>query len=299
MNYTFRQLEVYKAVAENKSFTKASEILHLTQPAVSIQFKSFAEQFDFPLIEYQGRKLIITEFGQRVLFQVNEIWDRLALLNHNLNEPSQITGTLRITTVSTGKYIMPYFLTDFLAQHPGIQLHMDVSNKNSVATSLLENTIDFALVSVLPENIDLESETLMKNDLIMVANKNLHHTITKENLKDQNFVIREEGSATRNAMEDFLKRIKLTPQKKLYLTSNEAVKQSVMAGLGISLMPLIGMRTELDLQKLIQIDHPHLPLTSTWRLVWRSNKVLSPAALAFREHLRLNKQKVIEEHFLV
>lgn len=299
MNYTIRQLQVFKAVADQKSFTKASEVLHLTQPAISIQFKSFTEQFDYPLIEFQGRELILTEFGHHVLREVNGIWDKLeALGSINQSTFEDLNGTLKVASVSTGKYIMPYFLTNFLQSNPGVNLSMDVTNKRSVTQSLDENLIDFALVSTLPDRLDCLEEVLMENELVLVGNAEKAQEITLENLPAQKFLLRETGSATRQAMEQFLKKSKLKSNNKITLTSNEAVKQSVLAGLGISVMPLIGIRSELEQGRLKIIPHDQLPIKSSWRLIWRSDKAFSPVAKAFIDHIRAEKQNIMDTYFV-
>ncbi len=299
MNYTIRQLQVFKAVADHNSFTKASEALHLTQPAISIQFKSFTEQFDFPLIEYHGRELVLTEFGHRVLKEVNSIWDKIeALSTINQSAFEHLSGTLKVASVSTGKYIMPYFLTTFLQNNPGVNLSMDVTNKRSVTQSLDENLIDFALVSTLPENLECHEEVLMENELVLVSNAEKAQEISHANLATQKFLLREAGSATRQAMEQFLKKSQLKSSNKITLTSNEAVKQSVLAGLGISVMPLIGIRSELERGRLKIIPHEKLPIKSSWRLIWRSDKSFSPVAKAFLDHIKDQKQNIMDTYFV-
>lgn len=298
MNYTLRQLEVYRAVGEYRSFTKAAEALHLTQPAVSLQFKSFADQFDFPLIEYSGRNLFFTELGQVVLEEVRDILDRMEAL-HNINRGAggEIAGTLRLSVVSTGKYIMPYFLSNFMADHNQVDLIMDVTNKASVVQSLEENSVDFALISVLPKRIDLDWEELMSNDLHLVAHPEVAEKIDPTRLHEQTFLFRETGSATRQSMENFLNKKGIAPSKRVELTSNEAVKQSVQAGLGISIMPLIGIRTAMQNQQVTVVDFPGLPISTTWKLVWRKNKNFSPVAKSFLTYLRDHKDEVITKHF--
>jgi len=288
MNYTLRQLQVFHAIATHGSITKAARHLHLTQPAVSLQFKSFAEQFDFPLIEYQGKKLVITPLGKEVRRHAQRILDQansLKLMNESLKD--QLTGTLLLSVVSTGKYVMPFFLTEFLEKYPSADLIMDVTNKSKVVEHLLENTVDFVLVSIIPSKPQVNKLELIKNELVLVGNKSTALK-ARNNLDQCRYLIRELGSATRQAMEEFMLEENIEPQRIIELTTNEAIKQSVIAGLGISLMPIIGIKTELE-QGLVEIiPHKNLPITTEWNLVWRSNKQLSPVAQAFLEY--------IEEH---
>ena len=162
MNYTLHQLNVFLTVAEHGSITKAAEALHLTQPAVSIQLKNLQDQFDIPLTEVLGRQLYITDFGKEIVEASQNIINEVQVINQKLiTFKDQIAGKLKISVVSTGKYIMPYFLTDFLQENPGVELKMDVTNKASVVSSLEKNEVDFSLVSIPPQRLALERITLM------------------------------------------------------------------------------------------------------------------------------------------
>ncbi len=300
MNYTLNQLRIYNKVVELESITKASEELHLTQPAVSIQIRNFQDQFDIPLFEQIGRRIYITNFGKEIaessksiLGEVEKMESRkMAYLGH-------LTGKLNIAVVSTGKYVMPYFLSDFMKDKPGVQLEMDVTNKKQVVQSLAENSCDFALVSVLPENLKVEYEGLMDNKLYLVGSKSMNHEKIKKpkDLLNVPLIFREEGSATRKAMEDYLKSNDLSIQKSMSLTSNEAVKQAVLSGLGYSIMPLIGIRTEIRTGGLEIIPMKKLPVITRWNLVWLKGKSFSPVASAFIDHIRENKESIIARNF--
>ncbi|MEQ9591206.1 MAG: LysR family transcriptional regulator, partial [Cyclobacteriaceae bacterium] len=249
MHYTLHQLQVFLKVTENESITKAAEELHLTQPAVSIQLKNFQDQFEIPLTEIVGRKLYVTDFGREIAIAAEKILNEVqAINNRTLAYKGELIGKLRISVVSTGKYVMPYFLSDFLNLNPGVELVMDVTNKAQVIESLEKNEVDFSLVSVLPSKLNVEKVALMQNKLFLVGNSDKKYrskTYDKDILKDLPLIYREQGSATRQVMEAFLMKKKWTTWKKMELTSNEAVKQAVLAGLGCSIMPLIGIKTEL------------------------------------------------------
>ncbi len=301
MNYTLHQLQVFLKVAEIKSVTKAAEELHLTQPAVSIQLKNFQDQFDIPLTEIIGRKIYITDFGIEVAQAARKILDEVHAINHKtLAYKGQLTGRLKISVVSTGKYVIPYFLTDFLKKHPGIELLLDVTNKALVIESLEKNEVDFSLVSVLPENLKIEKVELMENKLFLVGNteqgfkrklygKSIFETIP--------LIYREKGSGTRHVMEKFIEQNRLPVRKKMELTSNEAVKQAVIAGLGYSIMPLIGIKNELDKGDLQIIPVKGFPIKSIWNLIWLKDKSFSPAALSLLNYLQKEKSNIIEEKF--
>jgi DNA-binding transcriptional LysR family regulator len=181
-----------------------------------------------------------------------------------------------------------------------VELEMDVTNKSKVIKSLKNNEIDFALVSVLPTNIALESIQLMDNKLFLVGNKfieiNNDRLITKY-ISNLPLIYRELGSATRTSMETFLDKSNIIPNMKIQLTSNEAVKQSVIAGLGISIMPLIGLKNELEKGDIKIIPVKNLPIISTWRLIWLKGKKLSPVAKAYLEFVNLQNEDIKNNHF--
>jgi len=246
MNYTLNQLRIFLKVAQTESITKAAEVLHLTQPAVSIQLKNFQDQFDIPLTEVIGRRLYLTDFGKEIEIAAEKILDEVNAISYKTQAyKGQLTGKLKISVVSTGKYVIPYFLTDFLKQHSGVELLLDVTNKAKVIESLEKNEVDFSLVSVLPSNMKLDKVELLQNKLFVVGNQEMKFS-SKE--YDKNIfetiplIYREKGSGTRFVMEKFIEKNKLPVHKKMELTSNEAVKQAVIAGLGFSIMPLIGIK---------------------------------------------------------
>ncbi|KPM47814.1 LysR family transcriptional regulator [Jiulongibacter sediminis] len=291
MNYTFHQLQIFLKVVEHESITKAAEELYMTQPAVSIQLKNFQNQFDLALTEVIGRQLFITEFGKEVAV----IAERVVQEMENINMKTQsfkghLTGRIKISSASTGKYVIPYFIGGFFEQHRSLDLILDVTNKTRVVESLKQNEIDFALISVLPENIEVEEEILIENRLLMVGNK-------PHRDESRPLIYREEGSATRSAMEEYFNTKEKNQRKRLELTSNEAVKQAVLAGIGNSIMPVIGMHNELQNGDLHVLNYPRLPITTQWRLVWLKGKKLLPASQALLDYIRNEKENIIEEHF--
>jgi DNA-binding transcriptional LysR family regulator len=301
MNYTLNQLQIFLKIVQTQSVTRASEELHLTQPAVSIQLKNFQEQFEIPLTEVIGRKIFITDFGREIAEAAENIINQVYAINYKtLAHKGQLTGRLKISVVSTGKYIMPYFLTDFLKQHPGVELLMDVTNKNKVVESLVNNEVDFALVSILPTNLKIEKMDLLQNKLYLVNDKK---TKFKKGVKitevfnDLPLIFREKGSGTRQMMESFIERNNISVLKKMELTSNEAVKQALLAGLGCSIMPLIGIRSELHHEELQIIPIKGLPIKTTWSLIWLKGKKHAPVSLSFLDYLKQEKAQIVQDKF--
>ena len=271
MNYTLNQLQIFLKIVKTLSVTKASEELHLTQPAVSIQLRNFQSQFEIPLTEVVGRKIYITDFGKEIAESAENIINQVYAINYKtLAYKGQLTGRLKISVVSTGKYVMPYFLSDFIKQHDGIELLMDVTNKSSVLESLENNEVDFALVSILPTTLNFEKIDLLQNKLYLVGNSERRFkksSSTKEIFKDLPLIYREKGSGTRQTMEKFIQQHNIPALKKMELTSNEAVKQAVLAGLGYSIMPLIGIKNELHSNELHIIPIKGMPIKTTWSLI--------------------------------
>lgn len=301
MNYTLHQLKVFVEIVKKQSITKASEALFLTQPAVSIQLKKFQDQFPLPLTEVVGRKLYVTNFGKEIAVTAQKILDEVSTIDHKTKEyQGKLAGKLTLSCVSTGKYVLPYYLSGFVNQHPGIDFALDVTNKQNVVKDLEENRVDFALVSVLPTHLALETLPLLKNSLYLVGGKE-RETDRKGKIEsifqEQPLLYREKGSATRNAMEAFIDGKNVSVQKKIELTSNEALKQAVIAGLGYSIMPLLGIKNAVDDGAIKVINYKGLPIHTQWNIVWLKNKSLSPVANAFIAYLEAEKDSIKSKYF--
>lgn len=301
MHYTLHQLQIFLKIVETRSITKAAEELNLTQPAVSIQLKKLQEQFDIPLTEVIGRQLYVTHFGADIAITAQKVLDEVATITYkSMTFKGMLSGKLNISVVSTGKYVMPYFLSDFLNKNKGIDLEMDVTNKSKVVKSLENNEVDFALVSILPNDLQLQSEILLDNKLYLIGNQNVVAEIQNNTtgLFDvYPLIYREEGSATRLVMENYLTRNGLQSVKKIQLTSNEAVKQAVISGMGCSIMPIIGLKNELEKGDLKIISMKGFPIKSNWYLVWLKNKSLSPVAEAYLKYIRDEKSNLKTTYF--
>lgn len=301
MNYTLHQLQVFLKITQTESITKASEQLYLTQPAVSIQLKNFQDQFEIPLTEIVGRKIFITDFGKEIAKAAENILNEVYAINYKtMAYKGQLTGRLKISIVSTGKYVMPFFLSDFLKKNEGVELFMDVTNKEKVVESLEKNEVDFSLVSVLPDHLLCDKIELMKNKLFLVGNSDVDlkkKKYTSKIFETMPLIYREKGSGTRLVMENFINKNELPVRKKMELTSNEAVKQAVIAGLGFSIMPLIGIKNELENGSLRIIPVNGFPIKSIWNLIWMKGKKFSPVAKSYLEFLENKKSTIIKEKF--
>jgi DNA-binding transcriptional LysR family regulator len=294
-------LKIFTRIAQLGSITKAAEELHLSQPALSIQLRNFQDQFDIPLTEIVGKKLYLTDFGQEILAYAERILDQAGAMDDVVQSyKGQLTGKLKIAVVSTGKYVMPYLLTDFLNAHPAITLELDVTNKEKVIESLEQNSIDFALVSLVPGHLKTESIPIVKNTMHLIGayqSKKSQKELSINELQQLPWIFREQGSGTRQMMERFLSQRHISVQKMLELTSNEAVKQAIMANLGYSIMPLIGIKNELRNKQLMIVPVKGLPIHTTWRIIWLKGKKHSPVVKALLGYIKDNKKRILQEHF--
>ena len=319
MDYTLSQLQIFLKIVQNQSITKTAEELYMTQPAVSIQLKNFQNQFSIPLTEVVGRKLYITDFGRQIAASAKRVLNEVDALNYTSSAfKGELTGRLHISCVSTGQYVLPSFLSGFMKQHKGIDLQIDVTNKLQVIESLERNEVDFALVSVLPKKLSIHKEILLPNRLFLIGksektepihqrpdHKKTEHktgsvttkTSKKALFESMQLIFREQGSATRDSMEAFIHKHKLPVHKRIQLATNEAVKQAVMAGIGYSIMPVIGLKYELRNSALQIIPFTGLPITTNWCLIWLKAKKLSPAATAYLEFIQQEKQHIIKDKF--
>ena len=295
MNYTLHQLQLFLKIVEKKSITKAALELNLTQPAVSIQLKNFQDQFDIPLTEVIGRQLFVTEFGAEIAQIAERILNEVQTINHKtFAYKGIVAGKLKIAIVSTGQYIMPYFLSDFMEKYPQIDLYVEVTNRKKVLESLQNNEVDFALVSVLPNDFKVNTETILDNKIFLMGTKAaaLMASNTKIDFNETPLIFREQGSGTRLVMENYFNKKNIQFKIKMQLTSNEAVKQAVIAGLGLSILPLIGCKNELKNNELQIIPVNGFPIQSVWNLIWLPNKKMSPLAERYLNFIKDEKEKI-------
>ena len=301
MHYTLNQLKIFLKVVQLESVTKASDELFLTQPAVSIQLKNLQDQFPIPLTEVLGRRIYITDFGREIAAAAEQILEQVHAIDFKTAAyKGLLTGRLKISIVSTAKYVMPYFLTDFMNLHPEVKLQMDVTNKQKVIESLENNDVDFALVSLLPTKLKVEKIDLLPNKLFLVGKAGAvfkEEQSVKQIFENLPLIFREEGSGTRQTVENFIENQSLNVIKRMELSTNEAVKQAILAGLGYSIMPLIGLRNELETGKLQIIPCAGLPIITEWQLIWREGKKHSPVSEAFLTYLKIHKTEIAESHF--
>jgi LysR family transcriptional regulator, low CO2-responsive transcriptional regulator len=288
MHVTLRQLRVFEAVARHLSYTKAGRELHLSQPAVSMQIRQLEEDIGIPLFEKIGRKVGLTEAGRELFEYSRSISRSLQEMEEVLESLKGVSrGRLSIAVASTVNYFAPRLLAVFHQRFPGIHLRLDVTNRESLVRALEANSVDMVLMGLPPEDVDVESEAFMENPLVVIAPPD--HPLAGERgiplsrLAGEVFVMREAGSGTRLAMERFFSEHGISLRHGMQMTRNEAIKQSVRAGLGLSVVSLHTIELELETRRLVILDVEGFPIERQWYLVYRRGKRLSPPARAFRD----------------
>jgi len=288
MNLTLRQLKIFQVVAEKLSYTRAAEALHLTQPAVSMQVKQLEEAVGLPLFEQTGKKIHLTGAGEELHHYVWAIFEQLEEAEEVLEALKGVhRGRLEIAVASTVNYFAPRLLAAFQKRYPAVALSLEVSNRETLLKRLEENRCDLVLMGQPPEGHPLEAEPFMENPLVVIAPPDHplagERRIPLKRLAEETFVIREPGSGTRIAMERFFSEHALTLRSGMQMTRNEAIKQAVRSGLGVSLVSRHTIELELVTGRLVELDVEDLPIVRHWYLVYRHGKRLSPAALAFHD----------------
>jgi DNA-binding transcriptional LysR family regulator len=304
MNYTFHQLRVFLKVAELGSVTRAAEALHLTQPAVSSQLKLLQSQVDVPLTEIIGRRIHITEPGRELESLAKEILQKAEELDERMRlKDGRISGKLRLSVVSTGKYFVPPILAEFHRRFPEVSITLDVSNRRETERSILEYDADFAIASQALMESEYEQVPFLPNPLVLVCPRKSFDfqvpegKVSSKQLKNMPFIFRESGSGTRARMEEFLDAEGIDPVVRMELVTNEAVKQLILAGFGISLLSVYSLRLELKHRELRLINHPRLPIHSSWKLVWLKGKRHTPATEAFLRFVQNESHSWVDKLF--
>ena len=285
---TLRQFRVFEAVARHLSFSRAAEELHLSQPAVSMQVRGIEVILGLPLTEQMGKKIFLTEAGHEVLHASRAITARLDDLQANLAQLQGIdSGRLNLAVTSTVNAVATDILVRFRGRHPGVSIHLDVSNRESVLEQLAANRIDLAIMGQVPVELELSATRFMDNPLVVIAPP--EHPLARKKkvsidaLAAESFVVREAGSGTRGAMERFFATRGLEIRSSMEMSSNEAIKQAVQAGLGLGILSLQTLEMERALKRLAVLNVEGFPIMRHWYIVHRADKRLSPTAQAFKE----------------
>lgn len=289
-HWTLQQLRLFEAVARHRSYTRAAEELCLTQPAVHIQVRRLEETVGLPLIERVGKKLVLTRAGEEVYDATLAVMTRLKMLTGTIADmKGKVAGPLKMAVVTSAKFFMPQFLGIFVHEHPDVLPQLTVTNRARVLERLSENKDDFVIMGQIPSDMDLAIRPFMDNPLVVVAHPNhpLAHkkAIPLERIVEERFLLREVGSGTRSSAAQFFAEHGLNATPYMELGSSEAIKQAIMADLGISVLSLSSLELELDSGRLVILDVVGFPLNRMWYAVHLRGKRLGLTATAFLDFL--------------
>lgn len=298
MHLTLRQLQVFEAVARLGSFTRAAESLHLSQPGVSMQIKQLEESVGLPLYEQVGKKIHLTQAGREIFAYSQSIGYLLDEAETVIEELKGMhSGRLAISVATTASHFATRLLAAFSQRYEGVTISLDITNRESLRHQLESNLPDLVIMGQPPEGVDVESEAFMENPLVMIAPAD-HPLLAEKNIplkhfEDEHFVVREAGSGTRGAIRRFFDEHGVTFHTGIEMTSNEAIKQAVEAGLGLGIVSIHTLELELETERLKVLDVEDFPIMRHWRIVQRVGKRLSPVAQAFKQFVLEEAEKFI------
>lgn len=290
MNVTFRQLRLFLALAETGSVSGAARAMHVTQPTASMQLREISEAVGMPLYEVVSRRVHLTEAGLELARTARLMAAEWEAFRQRIDGLKGLTrGRLKVAVVSTAKYFIPRLLGQFCSQHPDIDISLEVLNRDGVVGRLRENLDDLYVMSRPPLDADLQDEVFLPNPLVLIASKK--HPLARQRglalpaLRNTRFILREQGSGTRLATDEHLRKQKFTPDQRLELGSNEAVREAVAGDLGVAVISVHALAQRPASQGVTILDVEGFPIQSQWHIVFPRGKRLSPIAQVFRQHL--------------
>ncbi|WP_342654048.1 LysR family transcriptional regulator [Pseudomonas sp. F3-2] len=299
MRMTLRQLRIFNEVCDLRSYSRAAEEMSLTQPAVSLQIRQLEELIGQPLFEYVGKKLYLTEAAEALQLASRDIFGRLENLDMQLSDmQGSLQGQLKLAIESSAKYFVPHLFAAFKRQYPEVMLNLTVVNRAQVIRRLSDNRDDLVVMSMVPQDMNLEFLPFLNNPIVAVARPD--HPLAQlenpslKNLEGHTLVIRESGSGTRKACEEYFKEKRIHFEHSLEVSSAEAQRECVVAGLGIALLTRHALSLELATGMLKELPVAELPLYRSWCVVQAREKRLSPVAHAFLAFIRTERAQISE-----
>lgn len=290
MHITLRQLEIFEAVARHSSFTRAAAALHLSQPSVSIQVRQLSEAIGQPLFEQIGRRVALTQVGEMLYAtcrELNDVWSRfeMTLADHR----GMKRGRLRLAVVMTSKYFAPRMLGAFCRRYPEIDVELEILNREGVLARLRQNLDDIYVMGVPPDDLPIVAHPFLENPLVVIAALDFpipaRGTLVLEQLARERFIMREAGSGTRLVLDEFLAAKGVALNVKLTLGSNEAIKQAVAGGMGLSILSQHAVWPNPEQSGVKILNVRGFPIKRRWYLVHLRDKRLSVVAQEFLKHV--------------
>lgn len=301
-NATFRQLRVFSEVARHLSFSKAAHVLHLTPPAITMQIKELEGHIGLPLFERNGRSVSLTTAGEYILVYARKVLSTLKDAEDAAARLKRVeVGVLKLGLVSTAKYFLPRLLVGFRQQHPGIDIKLIVGNREQLVQALRDAEVDIAIMGSPPKEFSTRAEPFAAHPHVFVCAPDhpLYQLgqIPASALSGQAMMVRELGSGTRTVMERFFDEQRVHMGDTTEISSNETIKQAVMAGMGISLLSLHTLGMELQTHNIAILDVEGSPIMRRWHVIHTLSKLLSPAAEALRYYILEHGESFLADHF--
>jgi DNA-binding transcriptional LysR family regulator len=300
MDATFRQVKVFETVARHLNYSRAAHELRMSQPGVSSHIRQLEAHVGLTLFEQVGRKIYLTPAGQEMLRYSRAIIQQLKEADDALAALKGIRGSrLNIAVISAGDYFFPGLLAEFCRRYDRVSVRLSVNNRQEILRQLAENATDLTVLLRPPENPDMLAESFAPQPHVIIAPPEhpLAHKrrIPLAALASEAFVVREQGSDTRLAMEELLAESRVKFNVTMEITSTETIKQAVIAGMGISFLSAHTIGRELELGRLAVLDVEGFPLMREWHIVHHKNKRLPPVAIAFKQFLLEEGAVLIED----
>jgi len=294
---TFRQLEIFASVAKHLSFTQASEELHLSQPAVSMQVKQMEHLIGFSLTEKIGKQLFITEAGKVILEYAEQTLSSREAMEETLTAlEGKETGSLNLAVPETANQFVTLLLAQFRKLHPGISFNLQIHNRKGLLNCIKSNSADLVIMGTTPPEMELVTSAFMNNPLVVIAPPShplcAEKVIPLNKLMENEFVVREGGSGTRNAMRRFFNQHKVQLKTSMEMPANEAIKQAVSAGLGLGIVSLHTLQQELALKQVHVLNVEKMPIIRIWYIVHHKQKILTPAMELFKQFVITKTQEI-------
>jgi DNA-binding transcriptional LysR family regulator len=299
---TLRQLRTFAAVARQGTFVRAAEELHLTPPAVSMQIKELEDEIRLPLFDRGARAVTLTMTGEYLLVYVRRV---LATLKEADDAMARLRGAqvgkVNIGMVSTATYFLPRVLARFRTEHRGVEMRLALGNREQLVKQLQDAEVDLAVMGRPPRELAARAEPFAAHPHAVIAAP-VHplagrHAIPPSELSSEEFIVREEGSGTRAAMEQFFHDRHIDPPRIMEMSSNETIKQAVIANMGLAFLSLHTAGLEIETKQLCVLDVLGLPLVRSWHIVHLQGKPLSPAAEALRYFILEQGEALIAQQF--
>ncbi len=296
---TLHQLKVFEAAARHCSFTRAAEELFLTQPTISMQVKQLTQAVGLPLFEQVGKRLYLTDAGRELYKTCREVFDQLSRFEMTIADMQGLKqGKLRLCVITTAKYVVPRLLAPFCQRYPGVDVALQVTNHEGVADRMTENLDDLYIVSQPPDHPEIELYAFIENPLVVIAPRNHplvgQKQIPLQRLSEESFIMREPGSGTRKTVQELFDKNDIAIRVRLEIGSNEAIKQAIAGGMGISVLSLHSLTLEGTFSQVAILDVEKFPIARQWYVIYSAGKQLSTIARTFLEYLQTEGREIAD-----